>query len=303
MNRALIKGIWAILSLLIFASCEKNDLSDNTSFLVYPKGNETLVGGKVYEITWNSNDAAKVNIGLYDGTELIYQIAQTTENDGFFEGAISDDVPVKEDLNLKITSIEHEILIESKSELRILPAPQFSSFVDERDGTVYKTVKIGEQWWMAENFRFLTETGYYEYDSEVRYEIYGILYSYDVAVMYPPEGWHLPTDEEWNELERYLGLTEEEIYIDGNRGTYVGDLLKYESGLGFDALYGGYRNSVHEYNSSLNGHEGWEAHFWTSSSNEVGNIVRILTKDNGGITRRYTRSHAGCSVRYIKNTE
>ena len=85
--------------------------------------------------------------------------------------------------------------------------------------------------------------------------------------------------------------------MEGNRGQYVGDLLKYESGLGFDALYGGYRNSGYDYNA----HEGWEAHFWTSSSYEGRYIVRIIVPENGGITKRYSSSHSGCSVRYIKD--
>jgi uncharacterized protein (TIGR02145 family) len=152
--------------------------------------------------------------------------------------------------------------------------------VNDIDGNVYKTVKIGTQVWMAENLRV---THYRNGDSipekrtdkEWKYAvwsgnepkpawcyynndpandiIYGKLYNWFV-VNDPrglaPEGWHLPSDEEWTSLT-------------GNLGGGAGVLMKSTSGwqenkgkkgngtntCGFTALPGGYRYIYGSYSS------------------------------------------------------
>lgn len=99
-------------------------------------------------------------------------------------------------------------------------------FTDTRDGYVYKTVNIGGQIWMAENLRYLpsvnvlssgTEPYYYVYGYKgtelsaaketENYSIYGVLYNLPAALTACPEGWHLPTLTEWNDLIDVLGGT------------------------------------------------------------------------------------------------
>jgi uncharacterized protein (TIGR02145 family) len=101
-----------------------------------------------------------------------------------------------------------------------------NTFTDTRDGNVYKTIKIGNQVWMAENLRYLprvvgpeigslTEACYYVYDYEgtnvtdakgqANYIAYGVLYNWSAAKVASPAGWHLPSDAEWTQLNYYLG--------------------------------------------------------------------------------------------------
>jgi len=116
---------------------------------------------------------------------------------------------------------------------------EYGSFTDSRDGIVYKTVTIGEQVWMAENLAYLPSVSlpssgsygspyYYVYDynttnvadakATINYQTYGVLYNWPAAMNGAsasnanpsgvqgvcPEGWHLPSDEEWTQLETYL---------------------------------------------------------------------------------------------------
>lgn len=76
---------------------------------------------------------------------------------------------------------------------------------DSRDGKIYKTVKIGEQIWMAENLNYEAEGSKCYNDSTSYCEKYGRLYDWETAMKACPSGYYLPTEAEWNELLRYAG--------------------------------------------------------------------------------------------------
>lgn len=102
--------------------------------------------------------------------------------------------------------------------------------VTDRDGNVYVTVKIGDQWWMAENLkttrfrngnsitRFSNEeewskqegTAFCSPDFETGLNLgnEGYLYnekSVNDLQSLAPEGWHIPTNEEWQKLIDFAG--------------------------------------------------------------------------------------------------
>ncbi len=83
----------------------------------------------------------------------------------------------------------------------------FSTFMDTRDTTEYKTIVIGGQIWMAENLKY--NTGWqscWPYDNdETNIDIYGYLYDWEASKFACPVGWHLPDDNEWLELINFLG--------------------------------------------------------------------------------------------------
>lgn len=93
--------------------------------------------------------------------------------------------------------------------------------VTDADGYTYKTVRIGNQCWMAENVRAtrdrngreiaLTET----HSATVPYRYcpngrnanvaqYGYLYNWEAAKVVCPKGWHLPSDAEWTQMTDYV---------------------------------------------------------------------------------------------------
>jgi len=117
-------------------------------------------------------------------------------------------------------------------------AQQKGSFTDTRDKKTYKTVKIGEQTWMAENLNYSVESSKCYEDDESNCQKYGRLYDWGTAVKACPKGWHLPKNEEWYKLMVSAGgdevagmhLKAKEGWVENGNGT---------DNYGFSALPGG----------------------------------------------------------------
>ena len=177
---------------------------------------------------------------------------------------------------------------------------QYGSFIDPRDGQKYKTIKIGEQVWMAENLKFYTEKGSWCYDDDPKNgDIYGRLYNWNTAMKVSPPGWHLPSDEEWNILVNYLGGEK----IAGGKMKEAGYLHWKEpnegadNSSGFSGLPAGFRYSNGSFYSRGDG-----ADFWSSTETEAsyaGN--RGLGCSNAGLDRFYGYKSNGMSVRCLKD--
>ena len=126
----------------------------------------------------------------------------------------------------------------------------YDSIKDSRDNHIYRTLKIGDQTWMAENLAYLpyaspqgcgpggskcyfvygyTGTNLNEARDNENYKKYGALYNFEAAKEACPTGWRLPTDEEWMVLEMYLGMPESAAASFGNRGD-IGKIMKSTSG-------------------------------------------------------------------------
>jgi uncharacterized protein (TIGR02145 family) len=78
-------------------------------------------------------------------------------------------------------------------------------FTDPRDGKVYRTVKIGEQIWMAQNLNYEADGSVCSENDPANGEKYGRLYNWETAKKACPPGWHLPSKEEWKTLVDFAG--------------------------------------------------------------------------------------------------
>jgi len=118
--------------------------------------------------------------------------------------------------------------------------------------STYKTVKIGEQVWMAENLNY--KIAYCDkygcskcYEDKTAYcDKYGRLYNWETAMKSCPAGWHLPSKAEWEVLVTTAGG--EKIagkYLKATSGwnDYAGKSGNGEDKFGFSALPGGFGNS------------------------------------------------------------
>jgi uncharacterized protein (TIGR02145 family) len=178
---------------------------------------------------------------------------------------------------------------------------------DSRDGQTYPTVVIGNQRWMAKHLNVGTMltlnivseidgdcTGDSHPDNQTNNEViekycfendaancetYGGLYQWNEAMNYAttpgaqgicPNGWHIPTDDEWKELEMTLGMTQAEADGFNDRGTDQGDQLKAAADCfgiancgtsGFNALFGGSTSPDGSFYTA-----GFYNYIWTSST-------------------------------------
>lgn len=204
------------------------------------------------------------------------------------------------------------------------------------EGHAYTTVKIGDQWWMAENLR----VGSFNDGAPIAYipridgadtawancitpaymsindSVFGKLYNGAVIgseKSIAPVGWHVPTDEDWKKLEQALGMSVSESNQTGWRGDNEADLMtsKYnlgwpagdkEKGLygldtyGFDALPSGCRGADGRTNIQNN------TAFWWSSS-RIGNdfIYRYIDLMKKRVFRQQIPAGYGMCIRCVKN--
>lgn len=105
------------------------------------------------------------------------------------------------------------IAVSCKSE-QITEQPNINadSSLTDFEGNVYKVKKIGNSFWMVENFRALKSSdgqvlaNVYSFNNDNNLAIeYGRLYTWNAAVESTPSGWHLPAKEEWEELFNSFG--------------------------------------------------------------------------------------------------
>mgnify|MGYP001553675913 CR=1 FL=1 len=207
----------------------------------------------------------------------------------------------------------------------VLSLSTFSQ-VKDVDGNEYRMVKIGEQEWMAENlnvshFRNGDEIPQAKTDEEWKKagengqpawcyynnpdngDRYGKLYNW-FAVNDPrglaPEGWKIPSDEDWTRLTDFLGgesvagkeMKSTEFWADNN-----GESGNETNESGFSGLPGGFRYNVGSF------HDFGEYGYWWSSVEFSTDLawLRILNYLNGSVDSYNSSKAQGLSVRCLRD--
>ena len=120
-------------------------------------------------------------------------------------------------------------------------------------GKTYKTVKIGEQTWMAENLNY--EAGGSKcYDNKPdNCTKYGRLYNWETALKVCPKGWHLPSNAEWDRLLRFIDGDKgsERQFKEAYRSTFAGKQLKAVNGWNWNDDEGTSGNGTDDYGFSV----------------------------------------------------
>ena len=119
---------------------------------------------------------------------------------------------------------------------------------DLRDGQVYKTVKIGDQVWMAENLNFETDSSFCYNDSVEYCAKYGRLYTWTAAMNACPDGWRLPSETDFVNLVKAVGGEKEagtKLKSTSGWNDYEGESGNGTDAFGFSALPAGAGNAGH----------------------------------------------------------
>jgi len=211
---------------------------------------------------------------------------------------------------------------------------EYGKLIDDRDGQVYKTVKIGDQWWMAENLNYeYTKVTYFCFGyssisiSWTCYDIasYGRLYTWAASIdsvkllddadspqrcgfartcnlptrvqgVCPPD-WHLPSQAEW-----------ETLFTAAGGRSIAGRTLKSQSGwynngngtdaFGFSALPAGYRNSAGYIDPDSK-----YATFWSSTEDDNSYDAYAMYLNSGidSVSLGDNYKYLGYSVRCVKD--
>ena len=114
-----------------------------------------------------------------------------------------------------------------EKEVFINPDFDYGEFTDPRDKQVYKTTIIGQQKWMAQNLRYETEKS-----KTVEARKYGQHYTYEDALEVCPDGWHLPSQAEFDTLI-YIGAKEYKSrrLLSKDESSYYSDETGFSMGL------------------------------------------------------------------------
>jgi uncharacterized protein (TIGR02145 family) len=189
-------------------------------------------------------------------------------------------------------------------------------FTDARDGRKYRSVKIGDDTWMAQNLNYLPPTGNsWCYENKDSYcDKYGRLYDLTTALRACPSGWHLPTRDEWDILAETaggdLGRTyrnrddtmdwlEAGLRLKSKTGWKDDDIDSATDNFGFSALPGGYRDLEGYFNKV-----GERGYWWDIKADEYWDYYIVEMDRNSDMTSEQqpeSGARDGYSVRCVMN--
>ena len=163
--------------------------------------------------------------------------------------------------------------------------PQATGTMTDKEGHTYGWARYNGLDWMTSNFRggepFYDlsspdpwgDLNYYvDSDSEreeiiANFETYGNLLTWEDAIANAPEGWRLPTDEDWKSLERALGMSESDTNVKGWRGSHEGELIQQDSiGSGINLTLSGFVSMDPASTNSVKFRNAYElGYYWTAT--------------------------------------
>jgi len=266
----------------------------------------------------NGQGISNCRVTVLNPDSTVSQLSAYTSSSGFYqipsvpEGSRTLRLAEKCYLETQLNVTDSDLQYDAEFETEI---------VDARDGKAYGIVEIGEQVWMAENLNYgeiidgelnqadnqITEK-YSFYNDESNCNTYGGLYQWDEALQYQtgedsqgvcPDGWHVPSDDEWTTLIDYIGGSD----IGGNKLKEISTTYWHNPNTGatnesgFSALPGGHRMENGRFVNL-----GEYTTFWSSTEfSDHCSWYRQLENGISSVSRSEYEKYIGRSVRCIRN--
>lgn len=199
--------IFVLLTFVIFSNCKIYAQKEISAVLPADRANNVNVG----ILKWSAQEGMKYD--LYFGTST---------NPSLFKSNL-DTMEVKP-IILELNKKYYWKIVEKKNgkEIRTskiftfstLPITlnaslKYNSFVDLRDYKIYWTITVNEKEWFVQNLDYDLQNNSWYYDNSETNKIYGKLYAGQSLTTNPndicPEGWHIPTQQEWTDLVNAFG--------------------------------------------------------------------------------------------------
>ena len=229
-------------------------------------------------------------------------------------------IPRKDNSKADFVKNKAEIIIEKKGN-----EIDYEDDVTDIDGNVYKTVRIGNQVWMAENLKvssyrngdlipnvtedrkwwLLSLDAWCNYENDPTNDLkYGKLYNWfaiDDKRGLAPKGWHVASDEEWTRLTNYLGgekIAGDKLKEKGS-ATWSSLNQNATNENGFSGLPGGYRNNG---NGLFGGF--YCGYWWTATAYGSSKAwSRIMQHNYSNVIRSDNYTEIGFSVRCVRDLD
>ncbi|MCD7901411.1 MAG: fibrobacter succinogenes major paralogous domain-containing protein [Bacteroides sp.] len=270
---------------------------DLPAIVVYPLGTDgrmDLTKGfvpRVYNRDRNSANQYEFNTGNVHGGNVIFGPRDTLYT--YYAGTL----PLVNKVRIETT---HQITAEPDNAIPILTTLPYT--LTDIDNNVYAVTKIGTQYWIRENYKAEhyangdpLEHYYYNDDAATYKDMIGAYYTWYAIVNtagIAPEGWRVPTRDDWNSLYHYVnpetGRKIKALYMWSN--TVADDVT------GFSGLPGG-RRSPSGNSEQLNSYGQW----WASTESSAANGWRIYVGTGTAITEsNHSKAYAE-SVRLMRD--
>ena len=327
-STVVLSSVLAAFMLLLFVSCSKDksteppaqvptlttaDITEITQTTAVCGGTVTSDGGASVHfrgVCWSTNPTPTYSdIKTYDGTgtgTFTSSLTGLTVGTLYYVRAYA-----MNDAGLGYGNVESFITTDSMGT------------VTDIDGSAYATIKIGTQWWMAENLKAthyrnsdpipnvtdsaawagLSTGAYCEYDNDIaNVATYGRLYNFyvigDISQL-TPAGWHVPSAGEWQTLIVYLGGTQVAGGIMKEAGTthWSSPNTGATNGSGFSALPAGARDMGGTFD-----YLGDYAYYWSAPAFAPNaSWAYYLAYSGAWIINTSYRLPAGLSIRCVKD--
>lgn len=205
------------------------------------------------------------------------------------------------------------VLVSCKNDLKK------NHFIDERDGSNYEIVRIGDQFWMAENLNYKMDSSWCYDNEEKNCQKFGRLYQWREAVRACPDGWNLPSFDDFFSLINYVDsvmtgkknvLERECTWACGQLSVSAAKYLKTQnewrkSGngidlFGFSAKPAGHLNHGEHQNHFIGLYE--ESSYWSTKISDYEKHPFIFLLSSDDVVDFYSISpRSGASIRCVKS--